>query len=335
MSETSYKSAGVDLKAAEQATRSISVLAKKTFTPGVIRDVGLFGGFFQPDFTNYNEPILVASVDGVGTKLKIAFQMGIHQTVGEDLVNHCVNDIMTGGAVPLFFLDYIATSKLEPMVVQQIVEGLVRGCEQAQCALIGGETAELPGFYQPGEYDIAGTILGIVEKDKIIDGRQVAPGDILIGVPSTGLHTNGYSLARMVLFERQSYKIDQKFDELGVTLGEALLAVHRSYQPMILALKDEPYLKAMSHITGGGIVGNTQRVIPKGLSLRIYWENWEIPPLFKLIQKAGQISDDEMRQVFNMGIGFIFIVSRDQAEKAVLELNEFEEFVFIVGEVFE
>jgi len=335
MSETSYKSAGVDLKAAEQATRSISVLAKKTFTPGVIRDVGLFGGFFQPDFTNYNEPILVASVDGVGTKLKIAFQMGIHQTVGEDLVNHCVNDIMTGGAVPLFFLDYIATSKLEPMVVQQIVEGLVRGCEQAQCALIGGETAELPGFYQQGEYDIAGTILGIVEKDKIIDGRQVAPGDILIGVPSTGLHTNGYSLARMVLFERQSYKIDQKFDELGVTLGEALLAVHRSYQPMILALKDEPYLKAMSHITGGGIVGNTQRVIPKGLSLRIYWENWEIPPLFKLIQKAGQISDDEMRQVFNMGIGFIFIVSRDQAEKAVLELNEFEEFVFIVGEVFE
>lgn len=333
MSEATYESAGVNLEAADAATKAISKLAKSTFTPGVVREVGLFGGFFQPDLSAYQQPVLVSSVDGVGTKLKIAFQTGCHDTIGEDLVNHCVNDIMTGGANPLFFLDYIGTGILEPQVITDIVAGLARGCKNASCALIGGETAEMPGFYPAGEYDISGTIVGIVDREKVVDGTRVKAGDILLGVPSNGLHTNGYSLARKVLLEDSEFLLDQKFEELGHTLGDELLRVHRSYQKMIKTLREMPYLAAMSHITGGGIVGNTKRVLPKNKKLQIFWENWEIPPIFKLIQKSGKISDDEMRKVFNMGIGYIFIVHREGVEDAIGKLNEFEDFVYIVGEV--
>jgi phosphoribosylformylglycinamidine cyclo-ligase len=277
---------------------------------------------------------LVSSVDGVGTKLKIAIEMDIHDTIGEDLVNHCVNDIMTSGAEPLYFLDYIGTGELKPKVVEDIVRGLARGCRNANCALIGGETAEMPGFYQTGDYDIAGTIVGVIEKDKIVDGKGIVPGDILIGVPSSGLHTNGYSLARKVLLNDKNYSLTQHFNELGITLGEALLKVHRSYQPHIMALRDESWLKGMSHITGGGIIDNTERILPQDVNLHIYWENWEIPPIFSLIQKAGNISDDEMRHVFNMGMGFIFIVEQNDVETALSKLNQVEDFVYIVGEVY-
>lgn len=328
-----YKMAGVDIAKANRAKKAIAALAKTTFTPNVIRDIGLFGGFFQLDLSQYPQPVLVASVDGVGTKLKLAFQMGIHDSIGEDLVNHCVNDIMTGGADPLFFLDYISTTKLEPPVVEAIVKGLARGCTNAHCALIGGETAQMPGFYQTDEYDIAGTIVGVVAKERIVDGKKIEAGDILLGLPSTGLHTNGYSLARQVLFEHSNYRLDQQFEDLGMTLGEALLRVHRSYQKSIVALRNEPYLKGMSHITGGGLIDNTMRILPRGRKLRIGWANWDLPPLFQLIQRAGNISVDEMRQVFNMGIGYIFVVRRDAVETAVNKLNEFEDFVFIVGEV--
>ncbi|MCI0514342.1 phosphoribosylformylglycinamidine cyclo-ligase [candidate division KSB1 bacterium] len=328
-----YKMAGVDIAKANRAKKAIAALAKTTFTPNVIRDIGLFGGFFQLDLSQYPQPVLVASVDGVGTKLKLAFQMGIHDTIGEDLVNHCVNDIMTGGADPLFFLDYISTTKLEPPVVEAVVKGLVRGCTNAHCALIGGETAQMPGFYQTDEYDIAGTIVGVVAKERIVDGKKIEAGDILLGLPSTGLHTNGYSLARNVLFEQGGYRLDQPSEDLGMTLGEALLRVHRSYQKSIVALRNEPYLKGMSHITGGGLIDNTMRILPRGRKLRICWENWDLPPLFQLIQRAGNISADEMRQVFNMGIGYIFVVRRDAVETAVNQLNKFEDFVFIVGEV--
>jgi phosphoribosylformylglycinamidine cyclo-ligase len=333
MSEVTYKSAGVNLDAAEVATRAIIKLAKSTYTPGVIREVGLFGGFFQPDLAGYKQPVLVSSVDGVGTKLKIAFQTGRHDTIGEDLVNHCVNDIMTGGAKPLFFLDYVGTGVLEPNVIENIVAGLARGCKNANCALIGGETAEMPGFYPAGEYDIAGTIVGIVDREKIIDGSTVKKGDIMLGLPSSGLHTNGYSLARKVLLENKGYTLDEEIKEVGHSLGDELLRVHRSYQQLISTLLDKPYLTAMSHITGGGIVGNTERVVPKHLKLQIFWENWEVPPIFKLIQRAGKISDEEMRRVFNMGIGYIFIVHREGVEDAISRLNEFEDFVYIVGEI--
>lgn len=333
MSEITYKSAGVNLEAADVATRAIIKLAKSTYTPGVIREVGLFGGFFQPDLAGYKQPVLVSSVDGVGTKLKIAFQTGRHDTIGEDLVNHCVNDIMTGGARPLFFLDYIGAGVLEPDVIENIVAGLARGCKNAGCALIGGETAEMPGFYPAGEYDISGTIVGIVDREKIIDGTGVKAGDIMLGLPSNGLHTNGYSLARKVLLETKGYTLDEEIHELGHSLGDELLRVHRSYQQLISTLLDKPFLKAMSHITGGGIVGNTERVVPKNLKLQIFWDNWEIPAIFKLIQRAGKISDDEMRRVFNLGIGYIFIVHREGVEDAIRQLNEFEDFVYIVGEI--
>jgi phosphoribosylformylglycinamidine cyclo-ligase len=334
MSENeTYKASGVNLEAAGKTKKTIAMLAKKTFNANVLHDVGLFGGFFQLDTNKYKNPVLVSSVDGVGTKLKIAFQMRKHDTVGEDLVNHCVNDIMTGGAEPLFFLDYISITDLDPGVVTELIGGLVRGCTNANCVLIGGETAEMPGFYPSGEYDIAGTIVGVVEKDKIVDGRRIQKGDILLGVPSSGLHTNGYSLARKVLFGKAGFKPDKHFDELGMTLGEALLQVHLSYQKIILALRNEPYLKGMSHITGGGIVDNTKRILPKGLDLHIYWENWEILPIYKLIQKFGNVEVEEMRQVFNLGIGFIFVIDRQAVEKALSKINEFVDFVYIVGEV--
>jgi phosphoribosylformylglycinamidine cyclo-ligase len=279
------------------------------------------------------EPVLVSSVDGVGTKLKIAFMTGIHNTVGEDLVNHCVNDIMTSGAEPLFFLDYLALAKLEPNVVEQIVLGMARGCQNAGCALIGGETAEMPDFYQPGEYDISGTMVGIVDAEKIIDGSRINRGDVLVGLPSNGLHTNGYSLVRKIFFELNDFKVDDYIEELGSTLGEELLKIHRSYQDAILTLKNQPFLHGMSHITGGGIIGNTNRILPPGFQLKIDWQSWQPLEIFQMIKHVGQVPEEEMRRVFNLGIGFIFVIGVNAVDDAIKLLKAIRQEPIIIGEV--
>jgi len=328
-----YKDAGVDIKAGEEAVQKIKKEVRSTFTPQVLTDLGKFGGFYQLNLSEYKEPVLVSSVDGVGTKLKVAFMMEKHDTIGEDLVNHCINDILVGGARPLFFLDYIGTGVLDPSTVEQIIQGMVRGCKQAGCALVGGEMAEMPGFYQSGEYDVAGSIVGIVEKSKVIQGDAIQQGDTLIGLSSTGLHTNGYSLARKVLFEVAGLSIHDKPDELDTSVGEALLRVHRCYLPVVDPLLDSFPIRGMSHVTGGGIVGNTSRILPEGLSLRINWEGWEIPPIFKLIQKLGNVSDEEMRKSFNLGIGYIFIARASDADSLVERLKGEGESPVIVGEV--
>jgi len=329
----SYKDAGVDIDAGDKSVKAIARLAKSTFTKNVIRDVGLFGSFFQIDTAGTDSPILVSSVDGVGTKLKIAFLTNVHDTIGEDLVNHCVNDIMTSGADPLFFLDYIALSKLNPDVLVKIIEGLARGCKNANCSLIGGETAEMPNFYQAGEYDISGTIVGIVERNKIIDGTKIKPGDMLLALPSNGLHTNGYSLVRKIFFEINKFKIDDYFEELSCTLAEELLKVHNSYQQAINLLKHKAYLHGMSHITGGGIEGNTYRILPKNLKLKIDWKSWEPFEIFQVIQGIGNIATDEMRRVFNLGVGFIFIIDNKFIADAMETLKKKNIHSFIIGEI--
>ncbi|UCE08820.1 MAG: phosphoribosylformylglycinamidine cyclo-ligase [bacterium] len=328
-----YKEAGVDIDAGDQNVKAISKLAKRTFNENVIKDIGLFGSFYRLNCSPLKQPVLVSSVDGVGTKLKIAFMTGTHDTVGEDLVNHCVNDIMTSGAEPLFFLDYLALARLEPNIVEQIVTGLARGCKNANCALIGGETAEMPDFYQPDEYDISGTIVGIVDAENIIDGSKITRGDVLIGLSSNGLHTNGYSLVRKILFELNQFKVDDYIEELGCNLGEELMRVHRSYQDAILALKDQHFLHGMSHITGGGIEGNTNRILPKGSRLKIDWNSWEPLEIFSLIKQIGQVPEREMRRVFNLGIGFIFIIKKNQVDQAIEQLKSIGEDPKIIGEV--
>jgi len=333
MAGLTYKDAGVDISAGDESVKHIARLAKQTFNENVVRDIGLFGSFYRLRTESLNDPILVSSVDGVGSKLKIAFMTGIHNTMGEDLVNHCVNDIMTSGAEPLFFLDYLAVSKLKGEIVTSIIEGMARGCKNNGCALVGGETAEMPDFYQAGEYDISGTIVGLVDGQKIIDGSTVRKGDILLGLPSSGLHTNGYSLVRKVFFELHHYAVDDYIEEFGTTLGEELLRVHRSYRDAILALRHEPYLHGMSHITGGGIVGNTRRVLPGTLNLNIDWESWQPLEIFQMIQHLGKIEDEEMRRVFNMGIGYIFIIDRYSVHKAVERLTQQNQQPVIVGEV--
>ncbi len=305
LSET-YKSAGVDILAGDKTIEKIKGFAKSTFNKNVLSDIGLFGGFYELDLTGYKNPVLVSSVDGVGTKLKIAFEMDKHDTIGQDLVNHCVNDIAVCGAEPLFFLDYYATGKLNPEKAAKVIEGFSIACRENGCALIGGETAEMPGFYQAEEYDVSGTIVGIVEKEKIINGSGIQKGDVLIGITSNGLHTNGYSLARKVLLEK--FKLDQYFDEFGHTLGEELLRVHKSYLKLIKELKSKVEVKGLSHITGGGIIGNTKRIIPEGLSINVHWGNWEMPAIFKLIMNTGNVPVEEMRNVFNLGIGLVVIV---------------------------
>ncbi|HPI37592.1 MAG TPA: phosphoribosylformylglycinamidine cyclo-ligase [Ignavibacteriaceae bacterium] len=330
MSET-YKSAGVSIEAGEETVKRIKGLAKSTFNKNVLSDIGMFGGFFEIDKSGYKNPVLVSSVDGVGTKLKIAFMMNKHNTVGQDLVNHCVNDIAVCGAKPLFFLDYLAVGKLKPDVAEKIIEGFAVACKENGCALIGGETAEMPGFYAEDEYDISGTIVGVVEKEEIINGKHISKGDKLIGFPSTGLHTNGYSLARKVLFPK--YKPEDFNELVNNTIGEELLKVHKSYLPLIQDMKKQFVIKGLSHITGGGIIGNTMRIIPKGLSLSINWEAWEIPPIFKLIQQTGSIEINEMREVFNLGIGLIAIVSKDESEKLIEYCNSKSEKAILMGEV--
>lgn len=328
-----YKDAGVDIEAGENAVQRIKAKVRSTFTPHVLTDIGLFGGFFELDLKKYRHPVLVSSVDGVGTKLKIAFLTGKHDTIGEDLVNHCVNDILVGGALPLFFLDYIGTGKLSPKVVEEIISGMVRGCKNAKCSLIGGEMAEMPGFYQPNEYDVVGCIVGIVEKEKIIDGHAIKKGDILIGLPSNGLHTNGYSLARKVLFDIGKYTVKSKIDELGMPLGEELLKVHRCYLKIVTQVLEHFPLSGMAHITGGGIIGNTKRILPKGRKLRIHWGSWEIPAIFSLIQKIGKVPEDDMRKTFNLGIGYVLIVPPSQVDPILVFLKSHKEKAMIIGEV--
>src|SRR5436190_23558221 len=312
-----YKSAGVDIDAGNEAVRRIRSLARSTYTPGVLSEIGSFGGLFRLDGDRYREPVLVSSADGVGTKLKVAFMTGRHDTVGADLVNHCVNDILVQGAEPLFFLDYLATGRLSPAVAEQVVAGVARACRENGCALIGGETAEMPGFYADGEYDIAGFIVGIVERSRVIDGRSIVPGDVLIGLPSAGLHTNGYSLARRVLFERTGWTADTVVPALGATVGDALLAPHRSYLPVVRPLLPGQTLKGLAHITGGGITENLPRVLPEGCSAEIDLRAWSVPALFQLLQERGQIPRDEMFRAFNMGIGLVLVCAPGETERII------------------
>jgi phosphoribosylformylglycinamidine cyclo-ligase len=304
-----YKDSGVDIDAGNEVVRRIKGLARGTHTPGVLSELGSFGGLFGLGERARRDPVLVASADGVGTKLRLAFMSGIHTTIGADLVNHCVNDILVQGAEPLFFLDYLATGRLDPDVAVQIVEGLARACRENHCALLGGETAEMPGFYADGEYDVAGFIVGIVERECLIDGRGIAPGDVLIGVPSSGLHTNGYSLARTIVFDRLALRIDTRVPELGVTVAEALLTTHRSYLALMRPLLESARIKGMAHITGGGITDNLPRVLPAGSDAVIQLGSWDVPAVFRWLQRAGGVPQDDMLRTFNMGVGLILVVS--------------------------
>ncbi|WP_456427922.1 phosphoribosylformylglycinamidine cyclo-ligase [Rhodocaloribacter sp.] len=329
---TTYRDAGVDIDAGEETVRRIKPLVRQTFTPGVLADIGAFGAFFELDLEGYERPVLVSSVDGVGTKLKVAFRMHRHETVGQDLVNHCVNDIAVCGAKPLYFLDYYSTGKLVPDVAEQVVSGFAKACRENGCALIGGETAEMPDLYAEGEYDLAGTIVGVVEKSRIIDGSRIRPGDVLLGLPSTGLHTNGYSLARKVLFAH--YDVDDAPEALGgETVGEALLRVHRSYLKPVQALAASDCAHGFVHVTGGGIPGNTARVIPGDLRFEVDYDAWERPPLFRLIQALGDVPEADMRRTFNLGIGLIAIVPPERLEAAEELLRALGERVFRIGEV--
>lgn len=326
-----YKDAGVNIEAGEKTVDKIKGYAKSTFNENVLSGIGHFGAFYQIDLKRWKNPVLVSSVDGVGTKIKIAFKMNRHDTIGQDLVNHCVNDIAVCGAEPQYFMDYLAFGKLEPEKAEQIIKGFSIACKENGVALIGGETAEMPGLYAPDEYDVSGTIVGIVEKEKIIDGSRVKKGDALIGLPSTGLHTNGYSLARKALFDK--FKPEDKFDEFEGSLGDELLKIHKSYLKSINILKENLSVAAFSHITGGGIIGNTKRVVPEGLKIKIDWNSWEVPPIFKLIQKTGEIDDEEMRHVFNLGIGLIAILDKNDVDKALALLKSAGEYGRIIGEI--
>ena len=333
---SAYARAGVDIDAATEAVGRMKSHIKTTLTPGVLTDIGSFGGMFALSaLGKLEDPVLVSSIDGVGTKLKIAFATGRHDTIGRDLVNHCVNDILVQGARPLFFLDYFGTGRLEPGVAADVVKGLAEGCRQAGCALIGGETAEMPGLYAADEYDLAGCIVGLVERSKIVNGSSVQPGDAVIGLTSDGLHTNGYSLARQALLEDAQMPLNAPVPELdGVTLADALLWPHRCYAPAILPLLDlsPTPIKAMAHITGGGLIDNIPRVLPAGIGIQINKSAWDVPPLFRLIQAKGAVTETEMFRVFNMGIGFALIVSPDAADHVLAHLKASGETAYRLGE---
>ncbi len=320
-----YRQSGVDIDAGNETVRRIRSLAKSTFTPGVLSDIGSFGGLFALDTSRMREPVLVSSADGVGTKLKVAFMVDRHDTIGADLVNHCVNDILVQGAAPLFFLDYLATGRLSPLVAEQVVSGVARGCRENGCALIGGETAEMPGFYADGEYDIAGFIVGVVDRHAVIDGRGIVPGDVLIGLPSSGLHTNGYSLARRVLFDMAGLSPQDVLSELGTSVGAALLATHRSYLTPMRPLLEAGLVKGMAHITGGGITENVPRVLPPGCDAVVARGTWAMPPIFSLLQKLGEIDPSEMYRAFNMGIGLVVICGGADADRALGLLTRADE----------
>jgi phosphoribosylformylglycinamidine cyclo-ligase len=317
-----YKAAGVDIDAGTDVVDRIRGLARATFTPGVLSDIGAFGGLFRLEPGRFRDAVLVASADGVGTKLKVAFLAGRHDTVGEDLVNHCVNDILVQGAEPLFFLDYFATGRLLPQVAEAVVGGMARACRLNGCALLGGETAEMPGFYADGEYDLAGFIVGACERDRLIDGRTIAAGDVLVGLPSSGLHTNGYSLARHIVFERLGLGVSSAVPELGTTVGDALLVPHRSYLPAIRPLLSGGRIRGMAHITGGGITDNLPRVLPDGTAAVVDTAAWDMPAVFRWLRQAGQIPDADMRRTFNLGIGLVVVCAPDEADAVVAAAGE-------------
>ncbi|HYN04109.1 MAG TPA: phosphoribosylformylglycinamidine cyclo-ligase [Vicinamibacteria bacterium] len=327
-----YREAGVDISAADAAKARIKGLAKATFNASVLTEIGSFGGMFRPDLSRYREPVLVASTDGVGTKIKVAILAGVHDTVGYDLVAHCVDDILVQGAAPLFFLDYVALGKMDPVKVEQIVSGFSRACSEFGCPLIGGETAEMPGTYAEDDYDLAGFIVGVVEKEKALP-RGVREGDVLLGLPSAGLHTNGYSLARKVLLEALGHRVHTHLPELGTTVGKALLAPHRSYLAALEPLLERDKVRALAHITGGGFPGNIPRVMPEGLGARLRRGSWEVPPLFRLIQKGGGVSDEEMERTFNMGVGMIVVVSPSDLHEVEHSLERRGETSFVIGSV--
>jgi phosphoribosylformylglycinamidine cyclo-ligase len=333
--EFSYRDAGVDIDAANDAVNRIKRLAGSTFTPNVLTQIGSFGGMFRADFAGMKEPVLVSSADGVGTKLRVAFMTGIHNTVGYDLVCHCVNDILVQGARPLFFLDYIAAGRLVPETIASVVEGLARGCREAGCALIGGETAEMPGFYADGEYDIAGFIVGVVDLARVIDGKRIAPGDVLIGLPSVGLHTNGYSLARKLLFEVAGYEPDARVGELGCTAAEELLKPHRSYLNALDGLLDSGAVKGLAHITGGGLLENIPRILPEGTAVEIDLGAWPVLPVYDLLARIGNVAEREMHRTFNMGIGMVLVTSLEDADRVRAHLDKQGEAHYDIGRVVE
>lgn len=327
-----YRQSGVDIDAGNEVVRRIKALARGTYTPGVLSGIGSFGGLFALDGSTV-DPVLVASADGVGTKLKVAFMTGVHDTIGVDLVNHCVNDILVQGARPLFFLDYLATGRLAPDVAEQIVRGVAAGCRDNGCALLGGETAEMPGFYADGEYDVAGFIVGVVPKADVVDGRDIGAGDVLIGLPSSGLHTNGYSLARRIVFDHLGLRVDSVVPELQETVGEALLRPHRTYLPVVRPLLERRLIKGMAHITGGGLTENLPRTLPDGRRPKVDRGSWTVPPLFQWLQQAGNIADDEMFRAFNMGVGLVLVVDHARADEVLGQLSASGEAAWVLGHV--
>jgi len=332
MKETRYSDAGVDISAANEAKKRITSAVRATHGPEVLGGIGGFGGLFSTEGFP-PDPVLVSSIDGVGTKLKIAFLLDRHDTVGEDIVNHCINDILVQGARPLFFMDYLATGKLEPGIVEKVVEGIARACGLNSCALLGGETAEMPGFYGEGEYDLAGTIVGVVSREAILTGEAIENGDVILGLASSGLHTNGYSLARKVLLEMAQLPLEKSHPDLGRPLGDELLEPHRSYSPSILPLVERKMIRGMVHITGGGFGGNIPRVVPDRYKAVLKEGTWEILPIFDLIARLGNVPEDEMFLTFNMGIGLIVIVANDKANKVEEELRAAGETVYHIGRI--
>lgn len=328
-----YAAAGVDIEAGNRAVGLMKQAVKSTFRPGVLTDIGGFGGLFALDTVKYKEPVLVSGTDGVGTKLRVAHLTGIHNTIGIDAVAMCVNDILVQGAEPLFFLDYLAVGKLVPEQVADIVGGVAEGCRQSGCALIGGETAEMPGFYGEGEYDIAGFAVGVVDRSKIIDGSSIAAGDLVIGLPSSGLHSNGYSLARKALLEVAGHSIETYLPELGRTVGEELLEPTRIYVKTVLPLLQNFNIKGLAHITGGGLTENIPRVLPEGVKVVLDRSKWEVPPVFRLIQDIGQVEEEEMLRTFNMGIGMVMIVPAEQGQDILEYLSSLGEKAYLVGAV--
>ncbi|HVG38124.1 MAG TPA: phosphoribosylformylglycinamidine cyclo-ligase [Pyrinomonadaceae bacterium] len=328
-----YRDAGVSIDAANEAVAKIKRLAATTFNERTLTQIGSFGGMFDGAFPALAAPVLVASADGVGTKLKIAFLTGVHHTVGRDLVNHCVNDILVQGARPLVFLDYVATGRLDPEVVASVVAGLSDGCRENGCVLLGGETAEMPGFYQDGEYDIAGFIVGVVDRAKIIDGKTIAAGDVVLALPSVGLHTNGYSLARKLFFDAANYAPDTHLEELGTTVGAALLAPHVSYLPALESLLDRNWIKGLAHITGGGLLENIPRILPAGVAVEIRRGSWPVLPIYPLMQRIGNVPEREMYRTFNMGVGMVIVATAADAGQIQSHLAKRDEPCYEIGRV--
>ena len=331
MKPISYSDAGVSIDKANETVAKIKDFAKSTFNARTLTEIGSFGGMFDAKFTEMSSPILVSSADGVGTKLKIAFLANIHDTIGQDLVNHCVNDILVQGARPLFFLDYFATGKLSPRIAASVVEGISIACKENNCALLGGETAEMPGFYADGEYDLAGFIVGVVDREKVIDGKNISADDVVLGMTSNGLHTNGYSLARKLFFEVGGYKIDSEIN--GKSLADTLLKPHRSYYRQLSVLIEQKKIKGLAHITGGGLLENIPRILPENVSVEIKRGTWNELPIFGIMQRLGNVEDGEMFRAFNMGIGMVIICAESEKEEIVSHIEEFGENCFVIGRV--